>query len=206
MSRVNVYVDGFNLYFGLREARFKRYYWLDLQALATSMLLPGQVLGAVHYFTARLRANGSNADSIHRQSDYLDALASFPALTIHEGHFLAKSVMCHSCGATWTTFEEKMSDVNLAVQLLLDAADGLFDTAIIVSGDSDLSTPVRRVLARFSAKLVLVALPPKRHSAELKRVASGSFSIGEDKLRRCQLPDPMLTSAGVSIHRPALWR
>lgn len=27
------YVDGFNLYFGLKAAAFKRYYWLDVAAL-----------------------------------------------------------------------------------------------------------------------------------------------------------------------------
>ena len=36
MSRVVAYVDGFNLYFGLRSKGWKKYYWLDLCALATT--------------------------------------------------------------------------------------------------------------------------------------------------------------------------
>lgn len=206
MSRVVVYVDGFNLYFGLKSARLKRLYWLDLVALAEKMLLPNQTLEHVHYFTARIRQNPTNAASVARQSDYLDALATLPRLSCHEGHFLAKPATCRSCGANWLTYEEKMSDVNLAVQLLLDAVDNRFDTAIIISGDSDLITPIRHVRARFPNKNVLIAFPPKRHSVDLQRVASATFAIGENKLRQSQLSDPVVTASGITIGRPATWR
>ena len=143
---------------------------------------------------------------VQRQSHYLDALSTLSRLTRQEGHFLAKTRQCQACGASWTTYEEKMSDVNLATQLLLDAMDDRFDTAIIVSGDSDLATPIRLVRARFRTKHVIVAFPPRRHSAELRRTASGTFAIGDYKLRRSLLPDPVVTSAGVTLHRPSTWR
>lgn len=38
-----------------------------------------------------------------------------------------------------------MTDVNIAIQLLGDAFDDKFDVALVISGDSDLTTPVRRV-------------------------------------------------------------
>jgi uncharacterized LabA/DUF88 family protein len=62
-----------------------------------------------------------------------------------------------------------MTDVNIAVQLMGDAFDDAFDVALVVSGDSDLTTPIRRVRERFADKRVIVAFPPRRHSAELKR-------------------------------------
>jgi len=40
--RVTVYIDGFNLYFGLRDQYGRKYLWLDLQALAESLLRAGQ--------------------------------------------------------------------------------------------------------------------------------------------------------------------
>lgn len=204
--RVIVYVDGFNLYFGLRAAGFKRWYWLDLVALSRALLRPDQTLAHVHYFTARIRSQGGNTADVHRQSTYIDALATCPELTRHEGHFLVKPARCKSCGSTWDTFEEKMSDVNLAVQLLEDAVDDRFDAAIVLSGDSDLATPIARVLARYPHKRVLVASPPNRHSEALKRVASGTFSVGADKLRRCQFPDTVLRANGVPLVRPEAWR
>jgi len=49
-----------NLYFGMKQARFKRYFWLDVDALARTLLIPGQQLAATHYFPARIRDNGHN--------------------------------------------------------------------------------------------------------------------------------------------------
>jgi len=33
MDRVITYIDGFNLYFGLKSKDWQRYYWLNLQLL-----------------------------------------------------------------------------------------------------------------------------------------------------------------------------
>lgn len=76
MNRVMVYVDGFNLYFGLRSKGWKKHYWLDLRALALALLKPGQSLVGVHYFTSRIRANGCNVTDMQRQTTYLEATVS----------------------------------------------------------------------------------------------------------------------------------
>jgi hypothetical protein len=39
-ERVIAYIDGFNFYFGLKAAKYKRYFWLDLQHLMQSILKP----------------------------------------------------------------------------------------------------------------------------------------------------------------------
>ena len=44
MNRVVAYVDGFNLYFGLKEGYGRRYHWLDLQRLVAALLQPDQQL------------------------------------------------------------------------------------------------------------------------------------------------------------------
>lgn len=205
MLRVMAYVDGFNLYFGLKQARFKRYYWLDVAALAGNLLKPGQQLAATHYFSARIRDNGRNAADQKRQSDYLEALA-LQGVQTQFGHYLQKNRVCRSCGATWQDYEEKMTDVNVAIQVLADAFDDTFDVALVISGDSDLTTPIRRVRERFPSKRVIVAFPPGRHSSELKRHAHGYLTIGEDKLRASQLPDQIVKPDGYVLHRPAHWR
>lgn len=206
MQRVITYVDGFNLYFGLKTSGFKKHYWLDLPALSTALLKPDQQLVATHYFTARIRTNGRNADDSKRQTIYIDALAAQPNLTVHEGHYLEKTGNCKSCGATWKTYEEKMTDVNIAAQMLADAYEDRFDTAFIISGDSDLTTPIQQVRKRFPHKRLIVVFPPNRQSAQLKRTANGTLVIGEDKLRQNQLPDPVIAASGFALHRPAHWR
>jgi hypothetical protein len=35
-QRVIAYIDGFNLYYGLKDKGWRRYYWLNLNSLSTS--------------------------------------------------------------------------------------------------------------------------------------------------------------------------
>ncbi len=206
MSRVIVYVDGFNLYFGLRSKGWRKYYWLDLHALATALLKPGQTLQCVHYFTSRIRANGRNVPDMQRQTAYLEALGTLPTLQTHFGHYLEKPKQCRHCGAQWMDYEEKMTDVNIAVQLLADAFDDRFDTALLISGDSDLTTPVNKLRAKFPAKRLIVVFPPGRQSFELKKAANATFIIGEANLRQSQLPAQVKRADGFVLQRPAHWR
>ncbi len=203
MVRVAVYVDGFNLYFGLREKYGRKYLWLDLQVLATSLLRPGQTLEKVCYFTARVR---NDADGEQRQSDYLDALGVHsPLVDVTNGRFQEKSRQCRGCGSVWKVFEEKETDVNIAIALLADAVRDSFDMAVVVSADSDLCPAVRETKALFPEKRIVAAFPPSRHSAELKRVVDGFMFIGDDKIRRAQLPHEVATRAGIILRRPKHW-
>lgn len=203
MARVAVYVDGFNLYFGLRAKYGRKYLWLDLQALAGSLLRRGQTLEFVTYFTARVRGD---AGGEQRQSDYLDALqAHGPLVRVEDGRFQEKSRRCRDCGNVWTVFEEKETDVNIAVALLADAVRDQFDTALLISADSDLCPAVRETKRLFPAKRIIAAFPPERQSGELKRVVDGYLHIGTDKIRRAQLPGEVVTGAGVVLRRPKHW-
>lgn len=205
MPRVVAYVDGFNLYFGLKNSGYRRYYWLDVWQLAHNLLEAGQTLAATHYFSARIRDNGLNAEDRKRQNLYLEALA-LRNVQCQFGHYLKKQGRCRTCRATWPQYEEKKTDVNIAMQLLEDAFDDRFDTALLISGDSDLTTPVNRIRQRFPGKRVIVAFPPGRQSADLRSCATGYLSIGEDKLRASQLPEEIAKPDGYVLRRPRQWR
>jgi len=205
MKRVMAYVDGFNLFFGLRSKGWKKYYWLNLYAMAKALLKPGQMLASVHFFTARLLDAGNNAPDRQRQNTYLEALFSVSGVQTHFGQYLEKPGRCHQCGARWVTYEEKMTDVNIAVQMLSDAFDDRFDTAFLVSADSDLTTPVRQLRQRFPDKRVIAVFPPGRQSYELKKAASGYLHLGADKLRQSQLPPQVKRSDGFVLERPPSW-
>ena len=99
-----------------------------------------------------------------------------------------------------------MTDVNIAVEMLNDAYDDAFDTAMLVSADSDLSAPVEAVRARFPKKRVVVACPPDRQSKRLESVASACFRIGRKKFHDSQFPDELRKPDGFVLKRPATWR
>ena len=205
MNQVNVYVDGFNLFYGLRSKGWRRYYWLDIRALAVNLLRPGQTLAAVRYFTSRIFPDLRDPDKLTRQRTYLEAMTTLEDVHIHYGYFLPKQERCTRCGASFQAFEEKMTDVNIAVELLGDAQDNAFDAAVIISGDSDLTGPVNAVRARYPSRPVIVAFPPNRISKQLRQAATASFTIGRKKLQDSQLPAQVTKPDGYTLTKPPEW-
>lgn len=66
--RTIVYIDGYNLYNGVRDAHGRKYLWLNLTRFALSLLSdPRQTLTAVKYFTSQAPGN---TDSAKRQQTY----------------------------------------------------------------------------------------------------------------------------------------
>jgi len=49
MNRLIAYIDSFNLYFGLKESKWKKYYWLDLQKLCLNLTKYDQILVSTKY-------------------------------------------------------------------------------------------------------------------------------------------------------------
>ena len=89
-ERVIVYIDGFNLYYGLRSMGWRHYLWLDLRQLSENLLKPPQRLEAVRYFTARISAESHDPDRPKRQGLYLEALETLPDLSLHYGSYIIK--------------------------------------------------------------------------------------------------------------------
>ncbi len=202
MKRVIAYVDGYNLYHGLRAKGWKRFYWLNIPALAQLLLKPDQQLIATKYFTTVVKRPD---DKRRRQSVYLEALQTLPDFRIFFGQFLEDTVVCRNCGHTYITHHEKMTDVNIAVEMLADVYQDSFDLALLVSADSDLVGPVKTVRRLFPAKRVIVAFPPDRFSYALKQAANAALHIGHNELSKSLFPDTITKATGVILRRPVEW-
>jgi uncharacterized LabA/DUF88 family protein len=202
-ERVVAYIDGFNLYFGLKSTRWKRFYWLNLQLLAQNLLKSNQELVFTKYFTSRV---SYPPDKERRQSTYLEALETLSDFRIYYGHFQANPQQCRKCGRKVMIPNEKMTDVNIAVEIMSDAYQDLFDVALVISADSDLTAPVLAVKNLFPDKRVVVAFPPQRHSAQLQLLAHGFLQIGRGSLAKSVFPDKVQKAAGFTLERPEEWK
>ncbi|MBX3728983.1 MAG: NYN domain-containing protein [Candidatus Sumerlaeia bacterium] len=203
-QRVIVYVDGFNLYYGMREQFGRALMWLDLHALGRRLLKSGQQLEAVKYCTARI---ASPPDKVRRQGLYLDALATLPHLQILYGKYQKKTVSASSklVSATIHTAEEKMTDVQIASQMLLDAFTNRLDVALLVSNDSDLVPPIRIIRDHCPQVRVVCIFPRSRATSALKDVAHGYRHVDRSVLAQCQLPQTVTSPTGYEIVRPPEW-
>jgi uncharacterized LabA/DUF88 family protein len=184
-QRVISYVDGFNLYFGMKSQGWRRYYWLDVCKLSASLLLDNQQPVATKYFTARI---ASPPDKLKRQTLYVEAIQEATDAEILFGQYAMNNFRCPICKQTDKDPTEEMTDVNIATEMLTDAFQDRLDTALLISADSDLNAPVRAIRRIFPLTRVVVAFSPGRHSETLKSSSSAHISIHKQKLRQNQLP------------------
>jgi len=211
-----LYLDGFNFYYGaLKDTPYK---WINPRLRAES-LFPRNEIISIKFCSARISPLPGNPDAPTRQQIYWRALRTIPNLEIVEGYFRCRPKRMKVVKPPPRTIEvfnteEKGSDVNLASHLLLDAFRNRFEAAIVISGDSDLLTPIRMVRDQMG-KAVGVINPQltsgpykrtnKRGSAGLQQAAS--FYRGE--LSNSQVSGSVfpntLTDAQGAFHKPATW-
>lgn len=208
MQKTIVYVDGFNLYHGaLRHTPYK---WLNILALVKSLIDENKEIVKIKYFTAKVSPRTCDPEQPFRQHLYLRALATLNAQIIY-GRYLshvvkmykAKQVSGEDRFVEVVKTEEKGTDVNIASHMLVDAADGLFDCAILVSGDSDLTTPVKFCIGKYG-KCVGVLNPQSKKCKTLESAATFYKHIRETALASSQF-DAVLTDAAGSFHKPKSW-
>lgn len=202
-DRVIAYIDGFNLYFGLKDRGWKQFYWLDVTLLVENLLKKDQQLEKVRYFSARISGPRKKQE---RQNAFLEATAELGKCEIHYGQYLNKRRVCPNCKYVHNVPEEKMTNVNIAVEMMADAYQNKFDTALLISADSDLAPPAKKVKELFKDKRVVAAFPPKRNSQRLGSAVDAYFTIGRGRLANSLLPQSVEKSNGVVIYRPKRWK
>jgi uncharacterized LabA/DUF88 family protein len=206
MVRVITYIDGFNLYFGLKESKLKKYYWLNVRTLASKLLMFNQELMFTKYFTARISGEPQKEK---RQSTYIEALETlrgYNDFEIYYGHYRKYPYQCPHCSYIYNIPHEKMTDVSIATEMLLDAINDRFDRAILISADSDLVPPIKAIRSKFNDKKIIVAFPPKRHSVDLIKAANGYIYINNSILGQSLLSPSIKKDNGFTLTCPAEWK
>jgi uncharacterized LabA/DUF88 family protein len=221
--KVNIYIDGFNLYYcAVKDTSFR---WLDLNKLCIN-LFPGKNFQSIYYFTAKIRAPRHDPDAPTRQEMYWRALKTIPNLKIVEGHFvrwprwMPKFPLQYIGGQTNPIMvqvertEEKGSDVNLAAMLVYHSCVKDFDEAIVISNDSDLALAIKLVTKDIKRSVIVVnpnrTLQARKYyncriSGELKKVTTNYLnSINEKVLANSLFPLTLSDSVG-TITKPSTW-
>lgn len=196
------YIDGFNLYFGLKKMKWQRYYWMDVDTLSVNLLKKHQLLAKTHYFTSRIT---NNPDKQRRQNTFLEALKAVGLKPIY-GKYRHNPYTCFRSNSVHMIPQEKMTDVAIAVQLLSDGYANKYDTALIISGDVDLLPAVKHVKQCLIGKRIIMAFPPMRANDEFKPpITDGNYHIDERICRKSQLPDIVEREDGFELKRPVAW-
>jgi len=122
--------------------------------------------------------------------------------------FKEKRIKCNAingCGKKFIKYEEKETDVAIAIKLMEVFLNDECDTVVLVTGDTDIVPAITTAKMLFPQKNVFFAFPYKRKNNELSRIAPGSFKIKAKQYEKNQFPDPYKLSDGTIINKPSSW-
>ena len=194
--RAAVYFDGFNLYHPIHEMNEPFLKWTDLWAVSEAMCLPHALrLVKVVFCTA---VPDHLPESKARHITYNNVLTA-KGVTVLKGH--------HVYDQTARKYTEKQSDINVALSLILDGVDDLYDWAFLVSADSDQAATARVFSERFPTKnLVSVAPPTKTPPQKSLPYSHKHFTLSKEMIEAAVMPAIVPTPRGSFIRRPEAYK
>ncbi len=197
------FIDGFNLYHSIDDNKnFHKYKWLNLEKLCQCFISKKDTIAGIKYFTTMAEWK---PESFKRHKLYIKALMHFKNTEIIYGKFRTKDKKCPLCKKSYTAHEEKRIDVNIAIELFENAMTDKYDTAIIISGDSDLIPAIKAIKTNFPTKRIGIIIPISRRAEELKSIADFHMKIKEKHLVSSQFSDVIFVNEQEQIKKPESW-
>jgi uncharacterized LabA/DUF88 family protein len=87
------------------------------------------------------------------------------------------------------SYEEKGTDVNLAVQLIIDLYENNFDVAMVISNDSDYLSALEKVRQKGKGLFIINTRLDQLPQHEMRRFNMGKKVLTEEKLKLSQFPE-----------------
>ena len=203
MAKIYFLIDGFNYYHAVdANPKYRRYKWISLAKLCRCFVIDKRdTIAGIEYFTTLTTWDSAKAA---RHKLFIRAQEN-EGVRITYGEFKRKARRCRLCRKTSLTFEEKQTDVNIALRLFQLAVLDQYDKAIIVSGDTDLLPAVRVVQSTFPSKQIGVVIPISRASEDLKKQADFHYKMKEKHLHSSLYPENLTLTDGSVVQRPKNW-
>lgn len=166
-KRVIIYIDGSNFYFSVKTTFNCK---LDIEKFCRK-LAENNTLIKIKYYISPVE-QFSKPQMYAEQQSFFDKLRKINNLEIIFGRLEKRK----RDGEVY--YVEKATDVNLALDLVLDAQANLYEEAYLISNDGDFSGAVKAVIERFNKKIIYVAIGNNKSiSHHLKTTASSTFKV-----------------------------
>lgn len=196
MKRAGFYIDGFNFYHAVAAARKPKLKWMSYRDLCSKLIQRNEEIAYVKVVTALATHIPL---SMVRHRVLLKAWQN-EGCEIVLGQFKRKFVHCRTCRQSTEHFEEKESDVNIAIHLLEDCRSGLCDVAYVVSTDSDIAPALRMVKKVYPhIELVTVAPPGRKPSWEHQAAGARPINASWHQVETSPLPKQVLDRNGAIV-------
>ena len=206
-KKTYVYFDGHNFFRHYLKGKPAGCKWLDLQAFMEDLMGNTYDIQKIYYFTAPVLNFPDAKDRHGNQQAYLRALRTLDIVHIVQGKFQKQEDYLRLVGksperAYVYKVKERRTDTNLITQMFADAWEKKFDSAVLVSADSDFVACVI-ALRRLSGKEIGVALD-REEGNQFREHASFIKGIYPAMIRGSQFA-PTLPGRRKPIRKPSGW-
>ena len=214
MLKCGIFIDGFNLYYSLKDATSfsgcPNVKWLNIASLC-KFFIEGPARGflrqplschCIHYFSAK--PMHAPPPTRNRYDLYMNCLRK-TGIEVHLGNYRRRKARCKLCKREYSYHEEKETDVAIGVTLLQKTIENNLDTVIVISGDSDL-IPAYTALKEMRPDIARIVVMPYRRSLNIvKKSVDYVINIKPKHYMKHQFDDPHVFPDGTSISKPVIW-
>jgi uncharacterized LabA/DUF88 family protein len=175
-KKIIIYIDGSNFYYSIKN-KFKTK--INIEKFCKKIVENNNLI-AINYYIAPLTQK-THPEQYLKQQKFFKELNKIDKLNIILGRLEKR----RRDGKIF--YVEKASDVNLALDLALNAEKGIYNEAYLISNDGDFSGAIKAA-KDFGKIVVYVAIGNKKSiSYYLKKVASRTFYITNNFIKDCIL-------------------
>jgi len=135
-NRIAIFIDGSNLYYKLKELGVEHTTNFDYYGLVNKFINNREIVYSGYYVgVIKARPDNLKGQILRKEQQRLFNLLNQKNFIIKRGYLMLSGGKYH----------EKGVDVQIATDLLIGAYENLYDTAIVISSDTDLIPAIKKV-------------------------------------------------------------
>lgn len=135
-AKIAVYIDGSNLYHKLKDLKVSHTTNFDYLGLCTQLARERELVSCRYYVgVVRAQKDDIVGQRMRQGQQKLFSKLELSGIVIKRGFLMKNDGVYH----------EKGVDVQMATDLLIGAYENMYDTAVIVSSDTDLIPAIKKV-------------------------------------------------------------
>jgi hypothetical protein len=182
---------------------FNHLKWACLWKLGENLTAPhGQELVKVVFCTA-VPSVRQNADQRDRHVRFNQAQRA-RGVSVVEGHYVSEPIEDNGIPTGQVKWTEKQTDINVALELIMDGLDNVYDVALLLSADTDQVATARVFSERLKPlgkQLVGVAPPDRSAPSGYSKYGILSVTLKRRDIERCVMPSEIY-QGNTLIRRP----
>ncbi|MCX6807276.1 MAG: NYN domain-containing protein [Patescibacteria group bacterium] len=213
--KVIFFIDGFNLYHAIdNNFNHGKYKWLDLRKLSNLFIEENEQIKKIFYFSTFCPWN---KEKMIRHKKYVRALSKNGVEMIRGSFQLTTKRFIKGkmnvlnlippdievpAEIKFQSYEEKKTDVNIAVKIIECATLDIYDHFYILSGDSDFVPAIKYVRKNYQHIKLTNILPINSAGQEIGKACHAQLRIEEDHLRKSLLEQKIVVAKDAVIEKP----